>query len=231
MIGVEKAILLASALLFGVVRARREEPSPAPVLVIPTLPPLPEMPAAEPPAKTRKAAKEHLAPLGYANQPEDLTPNAAARLFVKWMQQSESGECFTAKEVDYFWDLFVENINVNDIPPQVIRSELAAMGLCLGRKQLSIEYRDVKRRTGQQRAVLYTIPARGRTVGRPSGPLPDGSQETLGPSGPAPGDGHGVPTPCPASAHSPAKSQMTSRPDSPAGPSQRAVGPSSRRVA
>ena len=160
----EKLIIAASALLWGPKLASFARPPFEPVEpVLPALPP----PLSEPvPEKTARPKRKQIEPFGFRDRPEVLRPSEAAKVFLKWAQQGEAGHSFTAKEIDHLWDLCQEALNIAHIPYQTLRAEIAALGCCLGKRQLTLEFADIKRRTGQSRAVVYVVPTRARSLTR-----------------------------------------------------------------
>ena len=94
-----------------------------------------------------------------------VRPEKAVQLLIKYLQDSKCTGVFASSEIDEFWDMAAKALNLDHIPYGTIRSQLAGIpGAFLGRKSLAIEYREVRRRTGKGRAVLYRIPDRGKAV-------------------------------------------------------------------
>ena len=107
-----------------------------------------------------------------------VRPEKAVQLLIRYLQDSKCTGVFASSEIDEFWDMAAKALNLDQIPYGTIRSQLQGIpGAFLGRKSLAIEYREVRRRTGKSRAVLYRIPDRGRAVARP--PSQDQTGQTV----------------------------------------------------
>lgn len=95
-----------------------------------------------------------------------LNQQNAAEVFVFGLQDRNLTGVFAASEIDELWERASSELCVYHLPPQAIRSELAALGFCLGRRRLHLKHPEVARRTGQDRALVYLIPPRKKARAR-----------------------------------------------------------------
>lgn len=147
---------------------RSDALAPAPV---PNLPALEPMPLMERPVRRAR-----------------LAPEEAATVFVEYLQAAGATGIYTYEEIDEHWRMACDALAIVHFPGQALREQLDALGYCKGRRQLTLEFPDVRARTGRTRATLYSIPAIARSkAGRPrSTPVRPGSVSS--PPGQRPGN-------------------------------------------
>lgn len=116
--------------------------------------------------------------------PQVVRPEKAVQLLIRYLQDSKCTGVFAASEIDEYWQIACEKLNLFHIPETTIRATLQGVpGVYIGRKQLGIEYREVRQRTGKPRATLYRIPDRTRSAGRSSGSNPGVQTADVAPAG------------------------------------------------
>lgn len=153
---------------------QRIDPAP-PSFVIPQLPPQARQPVqkAKPPASPPEQTYEPLPLMERKIAPRVVPPAKAAQLLIKYLQDSKATGVFAASEIDDMWDMACEAMNLFKYPYGTIRIEMQSVPeVYIGRKQLGIEYCDVRIRTGLRRATLYRIPDRARAAAKPPIPAP-----------------------------------------------------------
>lgn len=144
----------------------------------PTLP-TPTPPKASPPAAAKPVAPapqsaplEAMPLMERKPTPHILKPAKAAEVFVKYMQDAKTTGPFASEEIDEFWRMCCDELNLYYLSPATLRNELEGLGLLIGRPRLRLMYPEIRMRIGRDRATLYSIPARGRSVAGQSGQRP-----------------------------------------------------------
>lgn len=95
-----------------------------------------------------------------------VAPVKAAAMLIQFMQDEGAIGNFTVAEIDEFWRWMCASQNLDQLHPNVVRSELSGTpGVWLGLRRLNgPEFREVRARTGKDRSVIYRIPPAGRIV-------------------------------------------------------------------
>ena len=118
-----------------------------------------------------------------------VTSREAAKILLAAVQDKKT-RVYAASEIDDFWCMVRDQHGLADLPCGAVRAALQAIpDVFIGRKQLSLEYPDVKVRTGQSRATLYRVPGKSRTTARPASRAPGRPLAGHSMTGHCPGDG------------------------------------------
>lgn len=97
------------------------------------------------------------APPSMAVRKTSLHPAQAAELLIATMNAEGYTGLFTASEIDQWWENIVALEDLEEMSAQFVRGAMAKHHL--GQKRLNTpEYRHIRQRTGQTRAILYRIP-------------------------------------------------------------------------
>lgn len=118
-----------------------------------------------------------------------VSPREAAKILLSAVQDKKT-RVYAASEIDDFWHMVRDGHGLADLPCGAIRAALQAVpDVYIGRKQLALEYPEVKHRTGQSRATLYRIPGRSRASAGHPRKHPDGPSGSHPIAGQRPGNG------------------------------------------
>lgn len=198
----EKAIVLASALLWGTrLRSAKAVPGSAPpsriepVLVPPPVahPGVPVPVADRPPPRAATEAEIKAAVRQRMYPRRVVSKERAAELLVQFMNAHDLTGYFTARELDAHWSWCMAELDIQHLTPGTVRGALSKH--CLGQKRIkgSPEFAYVAQRNPDAvRPVLYKIP-KIRTISERSDSSPDSPDAVRQSPGPDHGPS-GMPT-------------------------------------